>query len=366
MAFRYYKQFEAMSDEEVSRGLREKAQAAKRKALERVEPIDLSRTTWPQFPHPDVVAAVTFAMRRGVNSYADPQARALRAELGRRHGLEPERIAVGNGAAELLETLAAELLELGDELVTPWPSYPLYPLLARRAGAQAVPVPGRDHDALLAAITGRTRLLVLCNPNDPTGAYTPAAELDELIRGLPERVVVCLDQALIDFVEAESPSASLALLDEHPRLIVLRTFSKIHGLAGMRCGYALGGPGSEPLMERLAPALGVGALAQAGALEALRKTQRQIDGRRELVAAQRGRLLDALAELPVDVEPSQANLVWLTAPGLEGAELAARLQRLGVMVRAGQAFGATDHVRAAIHSPEGVDRLLRALGTALD
>src|SRR5215213_11120106 len=123
-----------MSDQEVSAELRAKTQERKRKALERVEPLDLATTTWHEFPHPDVVAAVTYAARRGINRYADPHAGALRRELAVRHGVEPERAVIGNGASEVLAATAHALLEAGDELVTPWPSYPLYPVMARRAG----------------------------------------------------------------------------------------------------------------------------------------------------------------------------------------------------------------------------------------
>jgi histidinol-phosphate aminotransferase len=361
----YYRQFEGMSDPEISEELRGVADERRRSALARVEPLDLSGTTWFEFPHPDVVAAVTYAARRGINRYADPHALELRGELARRHGLEPERVVAGNGAAELLIAAARALLGPGDELLTPWPSYPLYPLMAKRAGGLPVPVPGRDPEALLEGLTGRTRVVVICNPNDPTGAYSSTAELRELIERLPEAVTVILDEALVDFVEAEPPAASLELLDDFPRLLVVRTFSKAYGLAGLRAGYALGGPGSERLLERLEPPLGVDALAQAGALEALRKCGPLVAGRRALVGVERRRLLDELGRRPVDAPRSEANVVWLAAPGVEGVELAGRLERFGVYVKPGAEFGASDHVRAQIQDAPATDRLLRALDGAL-
>ncbi len=361
----YYRQFEGMSDQEVSEELRRVADERRRKALARVEPLDLSGTTWFEFPHPDVVAAVTYAARRGINRYADPHALELRGELGRRHGLEPERVVVGNGAAELLVAAATALLGPADELLTPWPSYPLYPLMAKRAGGLPVPVPGRDPEAILEGLTGRTRLLVICNPNDPTGAYSSTPQLRELVERLPEEVTVILDEALVDFVDVEPPGASLELLDDFPRLLVVRTFSKAYGLAGLRAGYVLGGAGSEHLLERLEPALGVDALAQAGALEALRKCGPLVAARRALVGAQRRRLLAELGRRPVDAPASEANVVWLAAPGVEGVELAGRLERFGVYVKPGAEFGASDHVRAQIQDAPAIDRLLRALDGAL-
>lgn len=361
----YYRQFEAMTDEEVSAELQEVAAERRRKALARVEPLDLSTTTWHEFPHPDVVAAVTYAARRGINRYGDPHATELRTEIGRRHGLEPERVVVGAGAAQLLSAAAATLLDAGDELITPWPSYPLYPLMANRAGGRPVPVPGRDHDAILEALTGRTRLLVICNPNDPTGAYSTTAELDALLSGLPEEVTVILDEALIDFVEAEPPGASLSLLDDHPRLIIMRTFSKAYGVAGIRCGYALGGPGSEHLLERLELPLGLNTLAQAGGLEALRKCGPLVAQRRAIVIEERRRLISELTDRSIDTAPSEANVLWLSVPGIEGADLAARLDRFGVRVKRGAEFGASDHIRATVQDRPAGDRLLRALDGAL-
>jgi len=360
----YYKQFEGMTDEEVSARLRKQADERRRKALAKVEPLDLSQTTWHELPHPDVVAAVTYAARRGINRPGDPLALELRREIGRRHGLEPDRVAVGNGAAQLLRVAARTLIAPDDELVTPWPSYPLYPLMARAAGGRAVPVPAMDVDEVFAGVGDKTRVIALCNPNDPYGAYLPEAELRQLLERLPEHVTVLLDEALGDFVDVEPPGTSLALLDDFPRLLVFRTFSKAYGLAGMRCGYVMGGPGSEPLLEQIAPALGVSDLVQAGALEALRKCGPLVARRRDTVLVERHRLLESLGSMSVDATPSQANVVWLRAPGLADGELAARLRRSAVLVHPGSEFGEPDHVRATIQSPQATDRLLQALRAA--
>ena len=139
---------------------------------------------------------------------------------------------VGDGVAQLLGAAAQALLEPSDELVTPWPSYGLYPAIAHRARGHAVPVPGFGAQAVLRAVNDRTRLVALCNPNDPTGELVPVDELRSLLEALPERVVVLLDEALRDFVDAEERDAALALVEEFPRLLVFRTFSKAWGLAG--------------------------------------------------------------------------------------------------------------------------------------
>ena len=139
----YYRQFEGLSDEEVSEQLRARSEERRRRALARIDPLDLSATTWHEMPHPYVVNAITFQARRGLNRPSDPQALELRRELGRRFGLEPERVAVGNGASTLLRVAARLLMDPDDELVTPWPSYPLYPLMARASGGRAVPSPAK-------------------------------------------------------------------------------------------------------------------------------------------------------------------------------------------------------------------------------
>jgi histidinol-phosphate aminotransferase len=358
----YYRQFAGMSDAEVSAELRERADEARRRALTRVDALDLSRTTWHELPHPDVVAAVTFAARGAINALPDPTAGELRRELGDRNGVPPERVVVGHGAAGLLAAAASALLGADDELLTPWPSYGLYPVMAQRAGARAVPLPdGHDVASMLAAVTPRTRAIALCNPNDPTGAHLSAGALRELLDALPERVSLLLDEALADYVAGEQPGTTTTLLERHPRLLIFRTFSKVYGLAGLRCGYALGGPGAEDLLARIAPQLGVGIPAQAGALEALRACGPQVALRRAVVIAERARLLDALHDLPVDAPPSEANVLWLRSGGLAASELTARLRRAGVVVFDGAEVGDGHHVRAAIQSPAASDRLLDAL-----
>ncbi len=362
----HYRQFEGLSEEEHNAALRAAAAERRAKALERVDPVDLSRTTWPGLPHPAVVGAITFAARRGLHRYVDPQAGALRAELAHRHGVAPGRIVIGNGAAQLLSGAAAALLEPGDEAVMPWPTYPLHPLLARRAHARAVPVAdGFAPGALERAVNDRTRLVLLCNPNDPTGELMRAEALDALLAALPERVVVLLDEALVDYVGAQPVDACAALLERHERLLVVRSFSKAWGLAGLRCGYALGAPGAEALLEQLEPDLGVNDLAQAGALEALRATEDRVRRRAADVAELTARVVDRLAGTPVVVAPTQANVLWLRAPGVDGAELAARLEGHGVLVAPGGPIGEPAHVRAAVHRPEDADRLVRALELAL-
>ena len=366
----YYRQFEDVDQEEINRGLRERRARERALALERVPPIDLSGTEWPELPNSEIVNAAVYAARGGVNGYPDRHATALRAALAARHGVQPEQIVVGNGAAELLQAATLALMGPGDELVTAWPSYPLYPLMAARAGGRpvAVNLAGSrvDPDALRDAVGERTRAVLICNPNDPTGTYLEASQVGELASALPEHVYLLVDEALVDFVDAEDRDATLRLLEAFPRLAVFRTFSKIYGLSGLRAGYAVGSAQAATLLEAIAPALGVNAMTQAGAIYALERSGPEIERRRRLVSEQRRRLLDALHDLSVDAPPSQANFVWLRAPSLTGAELTARLERTGITVAPGGPLGDEDHVRAAIMGPAATVRLLAGLKQALE
>lgn len=366
----YYKQFEDVDEEELNEARRERRAQEKRLALERAPALDLSSTEWPELPDAEVVNASIYTARGRVNGYPDRHASGVRRRLAERHEVEPERIVVGNGAAELLQAAAVSLMAPGDELLTPWPSYPLYPLMAARAGARPVPVDtgadGRDLDALRDAIGERTRLVVICNPNDPTGSYLPAERIAGLVAGLPERVHVVVDEALVHFQDAEPLDAVLRLTDAFPRLLVVRTFSKIYGLSGLRTGYAVGSGAATRLLDAIAPVLGVNALSQAAVSQALKISDPEVERRRSAVVAERQRLVAALRSMGLEVADSEANFVWARADGISGAALANRLEQESITVAPGGPLGADDHIRAAIRDTGATNRLLSALEKALD
>jgi histidinol-phosphate aminotransferase len=361
----YYRQFEGLSQEEINIGLREEAAERKRKALTRVETLDLSQTTWPELPHPHIVSAITYVARRGLNRYPHLRGSELREELARRYEVDSSRLIIGNGAAELLSSATRALIEPGQRLLTSWPSYPLYPIMARRAHGRAVPVTGGIDELLEAAHESDMRVVALASPNDPTGELVPVASLRRLLDGLPEQIAVLLDESLIEFADAQPTNASLALLEEHARLLVFRSFSKAWGLAGLRVGYALGGPGSEDLLAELEPDLGVSEISQAGAFEALHSCSELLLRRVKVVHQERARLTAALRERGFELSDSQANFLWAAHPALEGGELAARLARAGVLVADGAPLGEPDHVRIAIRSIAASTRLLAAVDKAL-
>jgi histidinol-phosphate aminotransferase len=356
----YYRQFDDIDERELNRARRARRAEEKRRALARVPDLDLSGTEWPDLPHSEIANAAIARARGLVQRYPDRHAAPIRRLLADRHGLDPELIALGNGAAELLQAGAFALLSAGDELVMPWPSYPLYPLLAAHARAHPVPV---ERGRVLDAVGERTRAVVICNPNDPTGEYATSEELGGLLSALPAHVHVLLDEALVHFQDVEDVDACLRLVKAFPRLLVVRTFSKVYGLSGLRAGYAVSSDGN--LLAAVAPVLGVNALTQAAIEHALRTGDAEIERRRGMVSRERARLLSALRGLDLEVTDSQANFVWLRAGDRSGDQLANALRAQGVIVAPGGPLGEDHHVRATIRDGQATTRLLRALENAL-
>jgi histidinol-phosphate aminotransferase len=365
----YYRQFDDIGESEYNKTLRARRAQEKALALETVPTLDLSGTEWPELPDAEVVSASVYQARGRLHGYPDPEATKVRRNLAERHNIRGAQIAIGNGATELVRSAIHLLAAGGGEVVVPKPSQPVYASLATRAGIQVVepgmPDDGPDIDALARSVTDRTRVLVLCNPNDPTGAYVPSARLGELLSRLPEHLHVLLDESYVQFQDVEAEDACMSLVEAFPRLLVLRSFSHIYGLSGIRAGYAVGAPSATSLLGALAPALGVNALTQAAMLQALRVGDPDIQRRRESVVTERARVQDALTALPVTASHSQANFVWMSAEGLSGEQLALRLEASRVLVADGKDFGDGRYVRAAIRDRHAADRLLWSLGEAL-
>ena len=361
MGFRdYYRQFDDIDEAKLNLERRERRRREKAAALERVPDIDLSGTEWPDLPHSEIVNAAIARARGFVQRYPDRHATSVRRLLAERHGVDPDQVVLGNGAADLLHSAALSLLSPGDELAMPWPSYPLYPLLAAHAGATPVPLEGPD---IPSALTPSTRVLVLCNPNDPTGSHVPSSELGDLLSALPDQLHVLLDEALVHFQDAEDVDACLRLVEDFPRLLVVRTFSKIYGLSGLRAGYAVGS--DARLLAATAPVLGVNALTQAAVEYALRTGDAEIERRRHTVARERKVLTEQLRELGVDVTDSQANFLWIRVRDMSGDQLANGLRKQGVIVAPGGPLGEDNHIRAAVRNEAASNRLLSAIKNLL-
>lgn len=325
-----------------------------------------NETPWP--PHP----AVEEAIRREIgtlNRYPDPEATKLRRALADRHGVGVERVAVGNGSCEILLAAAEAMLEPGAEIVYAWPSFSMYPHLDRMTGAKALAVPLREdgrHDleAMAREVTVATRILIVCNPNNPTATALPPAEIDAFLSDLPRNVTAILDEAYIELSLLQDPDESVALLERHPNLVLLRTFSKLYGLCGLRIGYALGPPELREAVDRVRQPFSVNALAQAAAAEALAHED-EIERRIELLVAERLFVEEALAERGLETTESQANFSWVALGDRDEAAVMRALGERGVVVRAGAHLGGPGHIRVTYGTHAENERFLEALGSII-
>ena len=320
----------------------------------------LSSNELPFPPQDSVVEAITRAAA-GANRYPEMTGETLTQALARRWGVEVEQVVVGNGSVALIQHLLDAICQPGDEVVIPWRSFEAYPICVAVAGARAVRVPlTRDarHDvpAMLAAITPRTRVVMACIPNNPTGTILTAGELAELVAGVPRHVVVLVDEAYLDFVTDPEAGDALTLLAGAPNLVVSRTFSKAHALAGMRVGYLICEPGLAAAIRSVSTPFGVNLPAQAAAAAALGQAQLARTAERSAaIAAERDRVVDALRTQGWEVPEAQGNFFWLGV-GAETTALAEHFRTAGILVRPFAGEG----VRVSIGTTSDNERVLAA------
>jgi histidinol-phosphate aminotransferase len=332
--------------------------------------VALASNESPYPPIPAVVEAVTRALT-GLNRYPDPTNAALRRRLSEVHGVPANRIAIGNGSCDILLAAGDALLEPGAELVYAWPSFSVYPHLSAASGARAIEV-GLDGDQrhqldkMREEITAATRLVIVCNPNNPTSTALPLDEIAEFVASVPRHIAVILDEAYVEFNMLQVPEDSVDLLDKHPNLVLLRTFSKIYGLCGLRVGYALCGSETfRTAVDQVRQPFFCNAAAQAAALEALNHGD-EVTRRVERNLAERMALEASLRELGLDVAPSQANFVWVDL-GEERSEpdVMRGLAERGILVRAGGALGRDGSLRVTVGTQAENERFLEALAALL-
>lgn len=322
----------------------------------------LSSNENPFDPLPSVAAAVGEAASH-LNRYPDASALALRERLAARYDVTADEVLVGAGSVSLLAQLIAAAAGPGDEVVYSWRSFEAYPGLVTVAGATSVPVSndadhGHDLDAMSAAVTDRTRVVIVCSPNNPTGTIVTAAEFEAFMSKVPGDRLVLLDEAYIEFVRDEASVDGTALLGRYPNLVVLRTFSKAYGLAGLRVGYAIGAVPILDAARSTAIPLGVTATASAGALASLEPAaEAELLARVDVIVERRDRLRAALIEQGWPVPVAQGNFVWLPT-GDDTTAVAERLFDAGLVTRAFP----LDGIRVSVGEEESVDTLLRILG----
>jgi histidinol-phosphate aminotransferase len=324
------------------------------------------------FPPLPEVAAAAQAVLGGTNRYPDPSYTSLRRALSDRYGIPPARIALGNGSCDILLAAGEALLEPGAEVVYAWPAFSVYPHLAATSGARAIEVPldGEDRhdiDAIAAEVTVATRLVLVCNPNNPTSTAVGLDEVERMLERVPSHVCVILDEAYVEFsLRTGDPFASLDLLRRHPNLVLLRTFSKVYGLAALRVGYAL--CGSEDFriaVDQVRQPFYLGVASQAAAVEALRH-QDEVERRVAKTIAERTALEEGTRALGLWVAESDANFIWLRLPeDVVESDLVGGLAQRGVLVRAGASLGREGALRVTVGTAPENERFVAALGELL-
>ncbi|MFT4264541.1 MAG: histidinol-phosphate transaminase [Nocardioides sp.] len=311
-------------------------------------------------PLPSVLTAIAEASQR-VNRYPDPQGLALRDAIAAHVGVDVEQVAIGPGSNGILQQLLAAICDPGDEVVHAWRSFEAYPILARLAGATPVGVPldGERHDlpAMAAAITPRTRVVLLCTPNNPTGVALTTAEVEHFLAAVPRDVLVVIDEAYVEY--DGSGFDGPALLRRHPNVALVRTFSKAHGLAGLRLGYAVAAPAIAEAIRRTMLTFAVTDLAQAAGLASLAATA-ELRERVGQVVAERTRVTAELRRLGWETPDSQANFVWLRCGDHHREELLAAFDAADVLVRG----YAGDGIRITLADRASNDRALAILTAA--
>lgn len=335
---------------------------------------DLAQLASNESPHPplpEVVSAIARATA-SMNRYPDPDATRLRARLAEVHDVDPARIAVSNGSCEILLAAGDAMLEPGATVVYAWPAFSIYPNLAAMSGAAEIRVPLADGDihdldAMLDAITSDTRLVMVCNPNNPTATYLRSDEIADFVSRVPEDVTVILDEAYIEFQRHDDPRASVELLEQHDNLVVLRTFSKSHSLAGLRVGYSLSSPEFRAAVVAVRQPFSVNALAQAAATEALDHGE-AVGEQIAASIAERERVEAGFAAIGLETADTAANFSWVSL-GERGTEIERGvvddLEAAGIVVRPGALLGAPGRLRISYGTPEQNDRMLAALADSV-
>lgn len=312
--------------------------------------IKLSSNECAEEPLPSVQEAMSRALAT-MNRYPDMGAVELRAALARHLGVDEAQVAVGTGSSALCQQLVTAAAGPGDEVVFPWRSFEAYPIFAQIAGATPVPVPlTTDHrvdlPALAAAVTDKTKLIFVCNPNNPTGTTVTDAEFAAFMASVPEDVLVALDEAYFEYNRAADTPVATDVITRYPNVVGLRTFSKAYGLAGARVGYAFGPRAIIEALNKVAVPFSVSSVAQVAALASL-DAQDELHARVDATVAERSRVVEKLG-----LSESQANFVWLPR---EGQDLADRLAAEGVLVRV-----FPEGIRVTVTNAEETDALLEA------
>ncbi len=332
--------------------------------------VRLASNESPYPPLPEVREAIQRELET-LNRYPDPTNAKLRQALSDRYGVPASRIAIGNGSCDILLAAGDALLEPGAEIVYAWPSFSVYPHLAAASGATAIRVgldaeDRHDLEAMLEEITVSTRLVIVCNPNNPTSTAVPLEQITTFLDRVPPRVCVIIDEAYCEFNQLQDPDATVDLLERYPNLALLRTFSKVHGLCGLRVGFALCGSSQLPqALDQVRQPFFCSAVAQAAAVEALAHQDAVLE-RVISTVAERISVDERLRALGLTPAESQANFCWFSlGEDRDEGQVMSGLAQQGVLVRGGGALGREGALRVTYGTSAENERFLEALAQVL-
>lgn len=327
--------------------------------------IKLASNENPLGPSPKAVEAMSAALR-DAHIYPDGGAYYLKEKLSKRYKIDRRDIIVGNGSSEILEMAAQAFLNQGEHVITCWPTFTIYSIIAKIARAHLVRVPLADYrfnlDGIVDANTKLTKMVIICNPNNPTGTYVDHRSLEEFLLRIGPNVIVVIDEAYCEFAEENDFPRSLDFLKKHKNVLVMRTFSKIVGMAGLRLGYAFGSDEMIDILNRVRPPFNANAIAQAGAVAALddedhiKKTQEMVRGGKQF-------LYKSFDELKLKYVRSASNFILVKVGKAHDLFLA--LLKKGVIIRALDAFDMPDYIRVTVGTAEQNKRFVESLKEAL-
>jgi histidinol-phosphate aminotransferase len=328
--------------------------------------VKLASNENPLGPSPEALDAVSAAARQ-LARYPDGNGFRLKEAIAAHHGIGADQITLGNGSNEILELVVRAFVEPDDEVIFSQHAFAVYPIVTQAAGARGIEVParewGHDLDVMLSAVTERTRVVFVANPNNPTGTWVSVDALESFVQELPDHVVCVVDEAYSEYVEEADYPDTTQWVGRYDRLVATRTFSKIFGLAGLRAGYGVSSPALADLLNRVRQPFNMNSLALAGAEAALGDQQhieRSVENNRKGMA----QLCNAFGEMGLEYVPSVGNFVAVDV-GQSGQKLYEDLLRRGVIVRPIGGYGMPNHLRVTVGTPEENERFLHALRDVL-
>ena len=330
----------------------------------RIARLNANEGPWPPFP--DVITAMQEAVLES-NWYPDLSFYEVKEALAQLHGVAVERVVVGSGSAPLIRLLMLVVMRTADEVLIPWPPYPPHGVSAHLHGGVVVRVPLRegacDMDALLAGITDKTRIALICSPHNPTGSVVGRRAFEEYFSRVPDHVVTVLDQAYQEFATDDDAVDGRRYLDANKPVVVFRTLSKVYGLAGVRTGYALATAELATAMNKANETFSMSQLAVVATLASLTR-QDLVRERVAIIASEREKLLRACDALGLTYTPTQANFVWIDVRR-SGKDVSDAVLRRGFMIRSGEVHDAPQHIRVTIGRPEENAGFIEALRAAV-